>query len=168
VRLPAHEGAALTDERGRDGVAAATAEPVSDRALAGVDVLLVDDETDTLLLFKTALEAHGARVRPASTAAEALGIAAEWQPRLLVSDIGLPGIDGYALLRAIREKTAHRTLIAVAVTAFARPDDRARALEAGFQSHVAKPVDPSELVRTLAAVLAAPRLSDDGSASAGR
>jgi PAS domain S-box-containing protein len=166
VRLPAHEGAERADERSQTGVpATADDDLVAEHVLAGVDVLLVDDEADTLLLFKTALEAHGARVRPASTAAEALGIAAEWRPRLLVSDIGLPGIDGYALLQAIREKTAHRTLIAVAVTAFARPDDRARALAAGFQTHVSKPVDPSELVRTLAAVLAAPRTTDDATAA---
>jgi PAS domain S-box-containing protein len=168
VRLPAHEGADATAERNRDGAAATGHEHVADRVLGGVDVLLVDDEADTLMLFKTTLEAHGARVRPASTAAEALGIAAEWRPRLLVSDIGLPGIDGYALLQAIREKTAHRTLIAVAVTAFARPDDRARALAAGFQTHVAKPVDPSELVRTLAAVLTAPRTDEVPSESAAR
>ena len=66
----------------------------------------------------------------AATAAEALGLAAEWRPRLLVSDLGLPGIDGYALLHAIRAKTAHRSLVAVAVTAFPRSDDRARALAA--------------------------------------
>jgi CheY-like chemotaxis protein len=108
------------------------------------------------MLFKTVLETEGARVRPAATAAEALGLAAEWRPHLLVSDLGLPGIDGYALLEAIRSKTAHRSLVAVAVSAFARPDDRARALGAGFQAHVSKPVDPAALVRTLAAVLAAP------------
>lgn len=122
------------------------------------------------MLFKTTLEAHGARVRPAATAAEALGLAAEWRPQLLVSDLGLPGIDGYALLQAIRAKTAHRALVAVAVTAFARPDDRARALAAGFEEHIAKPVDPDTLVRTLAAALAAPRKADgaagvDGAAS---
>jgi CheY-like chemotaxis protein len=99
-------------------------------------------------------------VRPAATAAEALGLAAEWRPHLLVSDLGLPGIDGYALLHAIRSKTAHRTLAAVAVTAFARPDDRTRALAAGFQEHVSKPVDPDTLVRTLAAVLAAAKTTD--------
>ena len=75
----------------------------------------------------------------------------------IYSDLGLPGIDGYALLRAIRAKTAHRTLAAVAVTAYARPDDRARPA-AGFDAYVSKPVDPAELVRTLVAVLAAPLL----------
>jgi PAS domain S-box-containing protein len=159
VRLPAcdvADGNGSRDERDRSGADAI--EPAAAGVLAGVDILLVDDEADTLMLFKTVLEMHGARVRPAATAAEALGLAAEWRPQLLVSDLGLPGIDGYALLDAIRSKTAHRTLVAVAVTAFARPDDRARALAAGFQAHVSKPVDPSELVRTLAAVLAAPLL----------
>jgi PAS domain S-box-containing protein len=163
VRLPACD-AADTDSRAGDQPAstpeAAAAPPVRDRLLPGVDILLVDDEADTLMLFKTTLEAHGARVRPAATAAEALGLAAEWRPHLLVSDLGLPGIDGYALLHAIRSKTAHRTLAAVAVTAFARPDDRTRALAAGFQEHVSKPVDPDTLVRTLAAVLAAAKTTD--------
>jgi PAS domain S-box-containing protein len=156
VRFPAcdaPETAAATDE-GSSGafVEPAGAAPVA-RGLAGVDVLLVDDEADTLMLFKTTLESHGARVRPAATAAEALAIADEWRPRLLVSDLGLPGIDGYELLRAIRAKTAHRTLAAVAVTAYARADDRARARAAGFDAYVSKPVDPAELVRTLVAVL---------------
>jgi CheY-like chemotaxis protein len=133
----------------RDEAGAGPAEP----ALSGIDVLLVDDEADTLMLFKTTLEAHGARVRPAATAAEAIAIADEWRPRLLVSDLGLPGIDGYELLRAIRAKTAHRTLAAVAVSAYARPDDRARAIAAGFDGYMSKPVDPAELVRTLTAVL---------------
>jgi len=156
VRLPACEGAESAAGAGeassgviREGAGAGLSEPV----LSGVDVLLVDDEADTLMLFKTTLEARGARVRPAATAAEAIAIADEWRPRLLVSDLGLPGIDGYELLRAIRAKTAHRTLAAVAVSAYARPDDRARALAAGFDAYVSKPVDPAELVRTLTAVL---------------
>ena len=152
---PACEGAetaAGPDEPSSRAIDPASVGPVG-RVLTGVDVLLVDDEADTLTLFKTTLESQGARVRPAATAAEALAIADEWRPRLLVTDLGLPGIDGYALLRAIRAKTAHRNLAAVAVTAYARPDDRARVLAAGFDAHVSKPVDPAELVRTLAAVL---------------
>jgi PAS domain S-box-containing protein len=165
VRFPACEDAGTTtgaDERSSAALLdPAVAGPV-ERRLAGVDVLLVEDEADTLMLFKTTLESHGARVRPAATAAEALAIADEWRPSLLVSDLGLPGIDGYALLRAIRARAAHRTLAAVAVTAYARPDDRARALAAGFDAYVSKPVDPAELVRTLASVLPAP--ADGGDA----
>ena len=156
VRFPACEGvasAAGASEPSRDAILDPAGAGPAGPLLAGVDVLLVDDEADTLMMFKTTLEAHGARVRPAATAAEAIAIADEWRPRLLVSDLGLPGIDGYELLRAIRAKTAHRTLAAVAVTAYARPDDRARVLAAGFDGYVSKPVDPAELVRTLAAVL---------------
>ena len=173
LHLHGATAAAVADVAGTDSVsdgraaAEASATLLRDGVLAGVDILLVDDEADTLMLFKTTLEAHGARVRPAATAAEALGLAAEWRPRLLVSDLGLTGIDGYALLHAIRAKTAHRTLVAVAVTAFARLDDRDRALAAGFQEHIAEPVDPDTLVRTLAAVLAAADPVDDMSASAG-
>ncbi|MEO5821080.1 MAG: ATP-binding protein [Vicinamibacteraceae bacterium] len=162
VRLPACDVAdapAVPDEDERNA-SAAIERRNRPGLLAGVDILLVDDDVDTLMLFKTVLEAEGAKVRPAATAAEALGLAAEWRPQLLVSDLGLPNIDGYALLHAIRSKTAHRALVAVAVTAFARPDDRERALAAGFQAHISKPVDPSELVRTLATVLAAPPTAD--------
>jgi CheY-like chemotaxis protein len=131
VRLPAHEGAKRPDDRGPAGAAT---DRCAASALAGVDVLLVDDDADTLLLFKTTLEAHGARVRPAATAPRALGIAAEWRPRLLVTRhrparhrrlCAAPGDP--------REDRAPH-LAAVAVTAFARPDDRARALAAGFQT----------------------------------
>ena len=165
VRLPAceeTETAGTVDGPSGASLDAADAVP-GEAMLAGVDVLLVEDEPDTLMLFKTTLEAQGARVRPAATAAEAIAIADEWQPRLLLTDIGLPGIDGYALLRAIRDKAAHRTIAAIAVTAYARLDDRARVLAAGFDAYVSKPVDPADLVRTLVAVLAAPRLdSGDG------
>jgi PAS domain S-box-containing protein len=156
VRFPAcdaAETAAVADEPSGGALLDPAVPGPVEGALAGIDVLLVDDEADTLMLFKTTLESHGARVRPAAAAAEALAIADEWRPRLLVSDLGLPGIDGYALLRAIRGRAAHRTLAAVAVSAYARPDDRARALAAGFDAYVSKPVDPADLVRALAAVL---------------
>jgi PAS domain S-box-containing protein len=165
LRLPACEGAetaAGTDEPASGAVLEPAGAVRAEPGLSGIDVLLVDDEVDTLMLFKTTLEAQGARVRPAATAAEALAIADEWRPRLLVSDLGLPGIDGYALLRAIRAKSAHRRLAAVAVTAYARPEDRARVLAAGFNAYVSKPVDPAELVRTLAAALSAQAAVADG------
>jgi PAS domain S-box-containing protein len=123
----------------------------------GLRVLLVDDEPDSLAVFQAVLEDHGARIRTAASATEALTAAAEWQPELLVTDIGLPGMDGYQLIAALRAEAAHRELPAVAVTAYARLDDRARAAAAGFQAHVAKPVDPGELVRTLSALVAGAR-----------
>jgi PAS domain S-box-containing protein len=119
-------------------------------SLEGLEVLLVDDEEDTLSMFRDALEIAGARVRSARTATEALAIAGTWRPDLIVADLGLPGMDGVELLRAIRASERNRTVPAVAVTAYARLDDRARALSAGFQAHVSKPVDPAALLRVLA------------------
>jgi PAS domain S-box-containing protein len=120
----------------------------------GLRILLVDDEPDSLAVFQAVLEDHGARIRTAASAADALAAANEWQPELLVTDIGMPGMDGYQLIAALRADAAHRDLPAVAVTAYARVDDRARAVAAGFQAHVSKPVDPGELVRVLASIAA--------------
>ena len=124
-------------------------------SLAGVDVLLVDDEADTLMMFKEALEAAGAVVRAVSTGPDALREAVQRRPDLLVTDLGLPGMDGYELLRTLRGHNSHPVFPAVAVSAYARLDDRSRALAAGFQSHVSKPIDPAALVRALAAAVAA-------------
>jgi PAS domain S-box-containing protein len=123
-------------------------------ALAGVNVLLVDDEHDTLVRFRDALEAAGASVRAVSSGADALRETAVWKPDLLVTDLGLSGMDGYELLRALRSTPSHPTYPAVAVSAYARHDDRSRALAAGFQAHVAKPIDPVALVHALRTALA--------------
>jgi CheY-like chemotaxis protein len=98
------------------------------------------------------LEAHGAEVVTASTAAEAVALASLHRPHILVSDIGLPGVDGYELIRQIRQLEAEGmdSIPAVALTAFARSEDRTRALRAGYQAHIAKPVEPAELIATLA------------------
>jgi len=118
-------------------------------SLVKVKILLVDDEKDTLTMYLDALEDAGADVRAVSTSQAALEILNEWQPNLLVTDLGLPGMDGYQLLAAIRAKYSPTVLPAVAVSAYARLDDRSRALAAGFQAHVAKPVDPAGLIATL-------------------
>ena len=98
------------------------------------------------------LEAHRATVLTAASAPEALERLATTHPDVLVSDIGLPDVDGYELMRQIRSNAEARGLPAIALTAFARSDDRTRALRAGFLIHVAKPVEPSELVATVASV----------------
>jgi PAS domain S-box-containing protein len=118
-------------------------------SLVGLRILLVDDEEDTLAMFRDALEEAGADVRAVSSAPGALQATEEWQPDLLVADLGLPGMDGYQLLAALRAKRSSSTCPAVAVSAYARLDDRSRALAAGFQAHVAKPIDPVALVRAL-------------------
>jgi PAS domain S-box-containing protein len=119
--------------------------------LDGVDILLVDDDEETLSLFRDTLEAAGARIRGVMTAADALGAYDERPPDLLVTDLGLAGIDGVELLRIVR--TRNPNIPAVAVTGYARLGDRAGALAAGFQAHVTKPIDPTAFVRALAAAL---------------
>jgi CheY-like chemotaxis protein len=151
IRLPrvqsGSDGEPAASERShRDTV---VRHPDSPPSLVGVEILLVDDEEDTLALFRDTLEEAGARVRAVSTGADALCQTDTWKPDLLVTDLGLPGMDGYELLRAIRSKSSLRACPAVAVSAYARLDDRSRALAAGFQSHVAKPVDPATLVLAL-------------------
>jgi PAS domain S-box-containing protein len=122
-----------------------------DLLLDGVDILLVDDDEDTLILFRDSLEAAGAKVRAVTTAADALREHDNRPPDLLVTDLGLPGMDGLELLRAIR--TTSPNIPAVAVTGYARLGDRARALGGGFEAHVSKPIDPAAFVQALAAAV---------------
>ena len=87
-----------------------------------------------------------------ASAAEALEVIREWLPDVLVSDIGMPGEDGYALIRKLRASEAEReaNIPALALTAFSRPEDRLRALSAGFQTRLAKPAEPDQLVAVVA------------------
>ncbi|HEX8914173.1 MAG TPA: hybrid sensor histidine kinase/response regulator [Humisphaera sp.] len=126
-----------------------------DAAIAGLRVLVVDDEPDGRAVVRRLLEAYGAVVTTAGSAAEAIErFDRPGPPDVLVSDVGMPGDDGYALVRRLRARAASRggTVPAVALTAYASPADRERALAAGFQTHLAKPVEPGELVATVAAV----------------
>ncbi len=120
--------------------------------LVGVRVLVVDDDPDTLETLWAILSQCGAEVRTAGSAGEALGIMAVWPPTLLISDIGMPGEDGYALLRKVRELESDRggSVPALALTAYARVEDRVKVLASGFQMHVAKPIEPAELVAVVA------------------
>lgn len=121
-------------------------------SLAGLRVLVVDDERDAQQLLVALLAGHGAEVTAVGSAAEALVEIQRDAPDVLVSDIGMPSEDGYALIRKVRGllKKSPKALPAAALTAYARADDRSRALLAGFQSHVAKPVDPDELLIVVA------------------
>lgn len=123
--------------------------------LFGIRVLLVDDEADARELVRHVLAQCDAQVLTANNADEALAIIARDRPHVLISDIGMPVVDGYELLKRVRElgvsKGGH--LPAIALTAFARSEDRTRALRAGFLVHVSKPVEPAELVATVASVV---------------
>jgi CheY-like chemotaxis protein len=125
----------------------------SGRPLAGVRVLVVDDEPDARQLVRRVLTECGAEVTVAQSAAEAVGLVEALRPDILVSDVGMPGQDGYDLIRQVRSRVAAKALPAVALTAFARSEDRRRALLAGFQTHVAKPVEPAELIAAVASLV---------------
>ena len=122
--------------------------------LTGVHVLVVDDEADARDLMQRVLEEQGATVSTASGGAGALRVMETRQPDALISDIGMPGMDGYQLMRAIRaNEPIDRRLPALAVTAFARSEDQKKALLAGYHLHVAKPVDVCELVIVVAGLV---------------
>ena len=143
VSIPLLAEGTLGALRGSDRPAAG---PLS--TLAGVRVIVVDDEQDARDLVTAVLEQAGAVVTSVGSADEAMHAIHERPPSLLVSDIGMPGEDGYALIARVRALPAESggRVPAVAVTAFTRDDDRARALRAGYTAHVAKPIDPAELV----------------------
>ena len=125
----------------------------SSAILQGTRVLVVDDEEDALSLVSLILSAHGAEVVTAQSTAEALAKLNDASPQILVSDIGMPEMDGYDLLREVRERLpqgAH--LPALALTAYARDEDRQRALAAGYQAHLPKPVEPPTLIKIVAAL----------------
>ena len=143
-------------------VAPAAGGPLLIPDLLGVRVLAVDDDPDALRMVREILEAAGAQVTTAETAADALGALSTAVPDVLVADLGLPRIDGFELIAEIRRRPdpALRELPAAALTAYARSEDRARALRSGFQVHLAKPIDPGELMATVAALA---RRADDRS-----
>jgi signal transduction histidine kinase/CheY-like chemotaxis protein len=120
--------------------------------LMGLRLLAVDDDRASLELIMTMLANAGAEVRVGASAAEALKILQDWRPDVLISDIEMPGEDGYALIQKVRSLDAEGggSVPAVALTAYGRPEDRHRSTAAGFSVHVPKPVDPAQLVTIVA------------------
>jgi PAS domain S-box-containing protein len=117
--------------------------------LTNVKVLVVDDDHNSSEIVRRILAGREAQVSTVSSADEAIKLLEQFEPDVLVSDIGMPGKDGITLIREIRlheSQTRARRLPAVALTAFARPEDRIRILQAGYNTHVSKPVDPRELI----------------------
>ena len=150
IRLPG------VDDRLRRSPATPGAEPTGQMlpSLAGRTVLVVEDHDDARELIVGVLEGAGATVLSASTVQEGINHATVVRPDVLVADLGLPGEDGYELLARIREMSPG--IPALALTAYARAADRDRALAAGFQQHVVKPVDPQQLLELIADCLANP------------
>jgi CheY-like chemotaxis protein len=122
--------------------------------LSRIHVLAVDDEPDALALISELLQTAGARVTTATSGADAIGLLDIETPDVLVTDLGMSGLDGFALIDRVRRHADERVrqIPAAALTAYARSEDRMKALRAGFQMHLAKPIDPAELVTTVAAL----------------
>jgi PAS domain S-box-containing protein len=153
IRLPLDD---VRDETERTGTGQSeSGEPV-DRArqLTGVRVLVIDDEPDARELFRVVLSQSGADVRTASSARSALMMLDEWLPEVIVCDIAMPIVDGYAFVAQLRSRPrdAGGEIPAAALTAYARLEDRDRALAAGYHVHIVKPVDPGELTRAVVAL----------------
>ncbi len=139
VRIPLlREGSARRDEE---------PEPLPEDALRGLRVLVVDDDEEVRNYVSTVFRSSGAEVRIATSARHALEILRDWPAGAVLSDLAMPGADGFDLLHWIRNSSSERvrTLPVVALTAFAMPEDRRRVLEGGFQGFVAKPVEPNAL-----------------------
>jgi len=119
-----------------------------------LEILVVEDNADVRELMSTILEHVGARVTTRSSVREAVHVLGSFKPDVLITDIGLPDEDGYALIREVRRRESERGgfLPAIALTGFTRAEDRVRTLAAGFQGHLAKPVDPGELTAAIAAL----------------
>ena len=126
------------------------------RRLDGIRVLVVDDEASTNEAVQVLLTSCGAEVRVANSAAEALAVLEGWEPDVLLSDIAMPGEDGYELISKVRARDARRGrhLPAVALTAYAKIEDRVSILAAGFQMYLSKPADPGELIAVVASLAA--------------
>jgi PAS domain S-box-containing protein len=124
-------------------------------SLAGVRALVVDDQEDARILICRLIEENGGRCVLAESSAQALTLIGQEDVNILISDIGMPDFDGYELIRKVRalHSSQLRNLPAIALTAYARADDRQRALLAGFQMHVSKPVEPRELIAGIASLL---------------
>jgi CheY-like chemotaxis protein len=124
------------------------------RPLEHVRILIVDDEPQARELFCAIIENAGGEVRLAASARDALGVLQTWWPTVMLSDIEMPHEDGYVLMEQVStmERRERRPIIPIAVTAHSRPEDRLRALEAGFQWHLPKPIEPSELVAVIASL----------------
>jgi signal transduction histidine kinase/ActR/RegA family two-component response regulator len=154
IKLPVIELAAktatfFTELRGEHNVAAAAVAP---QLLSGVNVLLVDDDSDTLKLMTTALTRRQATVTAVSSANEAINAILRHRPDVLVSDIAMPDEDGYGLIEKVRSLEAgeSESIPAVAITAYAKDEDREKALSSGFQIYLAKPVELTELISVVA------------------
>jgi CheY-like chemotaxis protein len=145
---------ATDEERAHPAAENGVAMPTTER-LDGVRVLAVDDERGACDAIAAILETAGVEVCTEFSGADALNVLTQRRADVHISDIGMPAMDGYEFIRALRDRPAEQggRILAIALTAYARLEDRRRTLSAGFQTHVAKPIDPAELVAVIASIL---------------
>lgn len=152
VRLPLDPRPDAPSENGHEpGVSAEPEGPIEPSVIAGLRILVVDDDPDGREFLRRILEESGAEVLAVDSAQEAYQAIIDHEPDLLLSDIGMPGEDGYQFIRRVRD--SGHSVPAIAVTAFVRSSDRTHAVEAGYQGHITKPVEPSHLLATIVRVL---------------
>ena len=142
VRLPISDGRARTEEPGISGPVAVERE-IQD---LGLRVLVIEDSPDTLNMLKLWLGTFGCEVLIASDAMEGVRLATEHRPNLIISDIGMPDVDGYELMRTLRNTVGMKEVPAIALTGYAREEDRELALAAGYDAHISKPANMSRLL----------------------
>lgn len=144
-------------------LASVEASAINTQDLTGLRVLVVDDELDTLEILSLMLNQSGASVRTATSSIDALRTFGEWQPNVLLSDLGMPGEDGYTLIARIRALAPEQggNIPAAAITAHAREEDRAKVLAAGYQAHISKPVDPATLITALVGLTGAAKIINE-------
>jgi CheY-like chemotaxis protein len=154
VALPIAAANPVSPEGARDTVAGGGLAPENPSALAGVRALFVDDDADTRALIVMMLTHGGVEVRTAVSTPEALAACDEWRPDVLISDIGMPGEDGYALMKKLRARESKRGghIPAIALTAYGRQEERLRALSVGYEYYIPKPVEPAELLAVVASL----------------
>ncbi len=147
VRLPIRDsrGSTAGDDHGHTA-----ARPLQ---LEGVSILVVDDEPDSREVLAELLRQYGARTRTAASAEEALSEIAHSTPQVLLSDIGMPSVDGFELVRRVRELIPNSDMLAMALTGLGSTHDRKRAVDEGFQVCMVKPVDPQRLVEAIKQLL---------------
>ena len=152
VRLPIAAILPTVTERSPCGTSPNSHNPCEARSLNGLRVHVVDDDSLGRSLIATLLRSSGATVVESGSAADALRTIADGPSEILISDIGMPGKDGYSLIRDVRRLDASlgRQTPAIALTAYASPQDRRLALAAGFNTHMPKPIEPDELIEVIA------------------
>lgn len=153
VALPLQEDTGKAVESTVNGSLSTDNQPLLD-----LRILIVDDDTDTLELLEFMLSDCGALVRAVKNAIEALQVFTEWRPDIVLSDIGMPEMDGYMLVQAIRKMPTHQggSVPVIALTAYAGDSNREKVLAAGFQEHIAKPVEPADLVALVVSLAGRP------------